>query len=128
MLGPTRRCWPAGGGPKEHTIPEVLIDLREGGQWMTLMRPPDGSEHRVSGLYREIVPPHRLVFTWAWDNDDERGHESMVTVEFEQAPGGTLTRFHQATFKTEDMTHLHNEGWTSCLGGFEEFVAAGNLG
>ena len=114
-------------GPKGCVIPEISIDLREGGEWMTLMREPDGGEHRVSGVYREIVPPRRLVFTWAWDNDGERGHESTVTVEFEAAPGGTLMRFHQATFRTAEMTRLHNEGWTSCLDGFEEFVAAGNL-
>ena len=115
-------------GPKSHTIPEVSLDLREGGAWTTLMRSADGDEYRVSGVYREIVPPSRLVFTWAWETDGARGHETVVTLEFEEAFGGTLMRFHQGMFETDDMTVAHNQGWTSVFEKFDEFIAAGSLG
>ena len=46
------------------------------GAWATTMLNPDGSEHHVDGKYLEIRDPHRLVFTWAWTFDGERGHET----------------------------------------------------
>lgn len=39
------------------------IDLRPGGAFRWLNRAPDGGEgHSFSGIYREIVPPEKLVF------------------------------------------------------------------
>ena len=115
-------------GPKTHTIPEVSLDPKVGGAWMTLMRSPEGTEHRVSGVYREISPPTRLVFTWAWGFDGQRGHETVVTVEFDEVPEGTLMRFHQAAFESPDMTVAHDQGWTSTFEKFADFAAAGGLG
>jgi len=47
----------------------IAIDVRPGGRWRTTMRLSNGSEHTVSGIYRTIEPPKRLVFTWGWDDD-----------------------------------------------------------
>src|SRR6266705_2898847 len=52
-------------GPVGFTTPECQVDLRAGGAWRTVMRAPDGRTHPVSGVYREILPPKRLVITWA---------------------------------------------------------------
>ena len=42
----------------------------------------------VTGIFSVVEPPHRLVFTWAWeDASAARGHESEVSVSFEAAPG-----------------------------------------
>jgi uncharacterized protein YndB with AHSA1/START domain len=44
----------------------------------------------VSGIYRTIERPRRVVFTWGWDDDaGTRGHETEITVTFAPAPGGT---------------------------------------
>lgn len=115
-------------GPKSFTIPEVSIDLREGGAWRTVMRAPSGDLHRVSGVYKEIDPPTRLVFTWAWESDDGRGHESTVTVEFDEVAEGTLMRFHQGIFESPNAAAMHNEGWTSTFDKFADFIAGGGLG
>src|ERR1700745_3408407 len=37
-----------------------------GGAFSARMRSPEGAEHRLRGVYREIVPPERLVFTHCW--------------------------------------------------------------
>jgi glutathione S-transferase len=114
-------------GPESHTIADVSIDLREGGEWMTVMVSPEGDRHHVSGVYLEIVPPRRLVFTWAWTGDGGRGHETTVTVTFEPHPAGTLMHFHQATFAAAEHARLHNQGWTSTFDGFDRFIAGGGL-
>src|SRR5574339_118311 len=67
-------------GPKGITIPVCEMDVRPGGRWLTVMRAPDGSDMTVSGVYREIAAPSRLVFTWAWHEGAKRGHETIVTV------------------------------------------------
>jgi uncharacterized protein YndB with AHSA1/START domain len=51
-------------GPEGHSTPECDMDVRPGGAWRTKLIGPDG-DHIVSGVYREIAPPSRLVFTGA---------------------------------------------------------------
>ena len=54
-------------GPKGFTAPSCEIDLRPGGAWRACIRSPEGTDHRMQGVYREIAPPERLVFTFAWE-------------------------------------------------------------
>ena len=76
-------------GPEGFSILEHDIDARPGGAWTTTMLSPEGTRHVVSGVYREIDRPSRLVFTWRWTQDDGTpGHETEVTVTFEPE-GGT---------------------------------------
>jgi uncharacterized protein YndB with AHSA1/START domain len=42
----------------------------------------EGQWHTAFGVYREIDRPHRLVYTWDWEEDDYRVGETLVTVEF----------------------------------------------
>ena len=101
-------------GPEGFTTPKYTMDVRPGGRWHTTMRRPDGTEHTVSGIYRAIEPPRRLVFTWAWDDDaGMRGHETEVTVTFAPAPGGTRMVLLQQTFADVDGRGRHAHGWGS---------------
>ncbi len=47
-------------------------DVRVGGSFHVGFRGNDGDRHDVSGVYREIVPNEKLVFTWAWRTTPER--------------------------------------------------------
>ena len=78
-------------GPEGFTTPKYTMDVRPGGRWRTTMHSPDGKDHTVSGIYRAIEPPKRLVFTWGWDDAaGMRGHETEITVTFE--PTSSLIR------------------------------------
>ena len=100
---------------------EVSIDLRVGGRYRFVMRGADGEVHRVGGVYREIEPGRRLVYTWAWESTPER--ESLVTVEFNAAGQGTeLVVTHQRFFDS-DARDRHEAGWTGCLGHLENYLA-----
>jgi uncharacterized protein YndB with AHSA1/START domain len=68
-------------GPKGFMVPACVLDVRVGGAWHTVMRSPEGQDHIVSGVYQEITPPERLVFTWGWETEGVRGHETIVTIE-----------------------------------------------
>src|SRR5438874_1750039 len=52
-------------GPKDFTNPVCELDLRPGGGIRIHMRSPDGTIYPMTGVYREIVEPERLVFTSA---------------------------------------------------------------
>ena len=101
-------------GPEGYQIPVHALDIRPGGRWRTTMRTPDGGRRTVSGVYRAIEPPRRLVFTWGWEDDKgARGHETEVTVTFEAAPGGTRLVLRQQSFESKESRDNHGKGWSS---------------
>ena len=101
-------------GPEGFDVPTYALDVRPGGHWRTTMRSPEGRLLTVSGVFRAIDPPSRLVLTWAWDNDaGVRGEETEITVTFEPAPGGTRLKLVQQTFATADARERHSHGWSS---------------
>ena len=74
---------------------------------------PDGEMHDVSGIYREVIPNRKLVYTWAWKTTPER--ESLVTVELRALNGGAEpTRLHEQFFDVEARDR-HQQGWIGCL-------------
>src|SRR5262249_26974154 len=79
------------------TVDRAEIDLRVGSRYRIVYHMPDGEESSVGGVYREVVPNRKLVFTWAWRSTPER--ESLVTVTFEPEGAGTLlTLLHEQFF------------------------------
>jgi len=63
------------------------VDARPGGAWRVEQRAPDGSLHRFSGVYREVVRPTRLVHTFVWDG--RPSEEILVTATFTEHDGKT---------------------------------------
>ncbi len=53
-------------GPPGWTMPVCEIDLRVGGSWRYVWRKSDGEELAMGGIYREVVPPERVVSTERW--------------------------------------------------------------
>jgi len=98
-------------GPPGFTTPLAEVDLRVGGAYRIAMKPPDGEVLYVSGVYREVKPPSKLVFTWAWDEDGAPGHESLVTVLFNERNGATEIVFSHERFKDAESRDNHAEGW-----------------
>lgn len=56
-------------GPQGWSMPVCEIDLRPGGAWRFVWRRSDGTEMEMHGVYREVVPPERLVSTESWGGD-----------------------------------------------------------
>jgi uncharacterized protein YndB with AHSA1/START domain len=73
-------------GPEGWTMPVCEIDLRPGGQWRFVWRKSDGTEMEMRGVYREVVPPERLVNTEAWGGD---WPETTNTTVFTEEGGKT---------------------------------------
>lgn len=100
-------------GPEGVTTPKCQMDVRNGGGWRTTMHMNSGEDHTVSGVYREISPPDHLVMTWGWEEDGQRGHETVIDIKFEPVPDGTKMRFVQSVFQNTEMRDRHQGGWDS---------------
>lgn len=111
--------------PGEMAASNVELDLRVGGAWSITMRNVDGSQHTVSGVYRTIEPPRKLVFTWKWEGVDGLGPErdTELTVTLAAAPGGTRMVLHQRNFETVKARDMHTHGWGLCFDKLELQIA-----
>jgi uncharacterized protein YndB with AHSA1/START domain len=87
-------------GLKAMTMTVCDIDLRPGGAWRYVVAGPDGSEHGFSGVYREIAPPERLVYTEGYEAMP--GHDYLSTLTFDEQQGKTTVTMHLLYKSQED--------------------------
>jgi uncharacterized protein YndB with AHSA1/START domain len=109
-------------GPENAEILRAETDVRVGGRFRIVFRGPDGEEHDVGGVYREVVPNEKLVFTWAWRTTPER--ESLVTVALERDGDGTLLTLMHEQFFDEAARDRHGRGWNETLDKLESYLRA----
>jgi uncharacterized protein YndB with AHSA1/START domain len=96
------------------------IDARVGGRFLVSFS-TDAEYYEVGGVYREVVPNQRLVFSWAWHSTPER--ESLVTVSLKPDGDGTLlTLLHEQLFD-QAARDGHERGWIGSLEKLERFTA-----
>ena len=78
-------------GPPGWTMPTCEIDLWVGGCIRYVWRGPNGETMGMSGVFREVVPPERLVHTELFDEDWQGGGVETTTVFIEAAGKTTVT-------------------------------------
>lgn len=114
--------------PRPWTTPIVELDVRPGGRSRMVMRGPDGSEHDNLGVYLEVVPGQRLVFTDAYTEAWTPSEKPFMTgvIEFEDEGNGTR---YTATARhwTEEDRAGHEQmgfqaGWNAATDQLEALV------
>jgi uncharacterized protein YndB with AHSA1/START domain len=112
------RCWtdPADlvgwWGPTGFAAASVSVDVTEGGAWrIRIHNAADGTDYWASGVYLEVAPPERLVFSFAWDEQGEQREDTLVTIAFADLDGKTEMTFHQAGFVSDASRDGHVGGW-----------------
>jgi uncharacterized protein YndB with AHSA1/START domain len=111
--------WFGPGGPQPVALAE--LDVRVGGRLRVCFGGADGNEHEVRGVYREVVPPRRLVFTWSWPRTTP-DRESLVTIELHKAGRGTELVFTHAQHFDEKVRDGHRRGWTESFVKLEQYL------
>lgn len=107
-------------GPDAGQVALAETDVRLGGRFHVVFSTLDGERHDVSGVYREVQPSRKLVFTWAWKSTPER--ESLVTLLFRPLGSGTeLTMLHEQFFDVAARDR-HEYGWTGSLAKLERYL------
>jgi len=110
-------------------IPLASMDLRVGGKFRIQMKKPDGEFFTAVGVFREVKPPERLVYTWDWEKDgsgaefgEVEGKPSLITVEFLKRGKGTELVLTHSRFATVESRDNHAFGWTRGVESFANFV------
>ncbi len=75
-------------GAKGWNLITCEVDLRVGGRWRFVSQGPDGTTMGQTGVYREIVPPERIVTTELFDDQSYPG-ETLITHVFTENTGIT---------------------------------------
>jgi len=115
-------------GPHRFTNPVCELDLRPGGAILIHMRSPDGIVYPMTGVFQEVVPPERLVFTSAaLDSDGNPMFEVLTTVTFAEEGGKTKqilrARVIKKTAQAAPYLAGMEQGWTQSLERLAAFVS-----
>lgn len=99
----------------------TAFDARPGGTNLMEITTPNGATYKQRVTFREIQPPEKLVFTWAWEKlsasgqkIDEQG-ETLVTVTFQPRGNFTEVFLTHEGFLDAEQREKHNQGWNGCF-------------
>ena len=115
--------------PKPYTTTEAELDVRPGGASRIVMRSPDGQDMPMHGVYLEVVPNEKLVFTDAYLRAWEPSPKPFMTVSLTREDEDGQTRYTaRARHWTAEDRDAHekmgfHEGWGQCLDQLTALVA-----
>jgi uncharacterized protein YndB with AHSA1/START domain len=77
-----------------------------------------GIHGRVArGAFREVVPVHRLAYSFGWEGDDDvPPGSSLIEIDLVDRDGGTLLRMTHSGLPNEAQCVGHDKGWAHYLG------------
>jgi uncharacterized protein YndB with AHSA1/START domain len=114
--------------PRDIEIREgsVAVDARPGGRYTyTMVNPADGVEYPTAGVYREVDPPKRLVFTWASPGDPD-DTAPVITVDLRELDQDrTEMLFHVRGWAGAPGDGYVYDGWDSAFDLLDERLAVG---
>lgn len=101
--------------------PIAEVDLRVGGSIRIVMRDPsDGAESGSTGEYTVVEPPHKLVFTWAWDDDPD--NPQLIELEFSERDGKTTVVMTNSAIPTDGGLKDQARGWHTCYDNLDRLL------
>jgi uncharacterized protein YndB with AHSA1/START domain len=116
--------------PLPYTTPVAELDVRPGGANLIVMRDPQGNDLPNRGVYLEVVPDERLVFTDAYTEAWQPSPKPFMTVilTFEDVGGGKtrytarVRHWTVADRETHEKMGFH-KGWGLCTDQLAALVA-----
>jgi uncharacterized protein YndB with AHSA1/START domain len=93
---------------------EAQFDLRPGGLYLLNVT----GARKARGAFTEVVPVHRLAYSFGWDNsEDVPPGSSLVEIDLaDEPPDGTLLRMTHTGLPNAEQCASHAEGWAHYLG------------
>jgi len=117
--------------PKPWTTPHAELDVRPGGTSLVVMRSPEGQDYPNRGIYLEVIPNEKLVFTDAYTSAWQPSEKPFFTgiVTFEDAGPGRTKYTARALHWTAEARDQHEkmdflEGWGKCAEQLEQLASS----
>ncbi len=122
-------------GPKDFTCPHCEIDLRPGGEYHNAMRSREGMNYWTTGVYKEVVPFEKIVFTDSFA--DDLGHvvpasyygmsetfplALLITVSFEEIDGRTKMTLRHSGLPPGEVQDMSWTGWNESFDKLAEIL------
>jgi len=94
-----------------------------------LVKGVGGGERAARGEFREVVPVHRLAYSFGWEGNEEVPPGStLVEIDLLERDGGTLLRMTHSGLPNAEQRAKHGEGWKHYVGRLAIAAAGGNPG
>jgi len=118
----TREQFQAWIGPAGMDCEVPVLEPQVGGRYEITMRLANGQVIPVSGVFKTIERPRRLVFSWGWNGDPAR--QSVVSLDFIARGARTELVLRQEGLGTVANRDDHGRGWSSALNKLERYLAS----
>jgi uncharacterized protein YndB with AHSA1/START domain len=106
---------------------EAETETHPGGLY--LIKNIGSGDRTARGTFREVVPVHRLAYSFGWEGrDDVPPGSSLVEIDLIDNEGGTLLRMTHSGLPNEEMCASHSEGWAHYLGRLTVAAPGGDPG
>ena len=104
---------------------EATTEVHPGG--MYLLKGVGSATAR--GTFREVVPVHRLAYSFGWEGNEEVSPgSSLIEIDLIEQDGGTLLRMAHSGLPNATTQASHGKGWAHYLGRLTEVAAGRNPG
>ena len=101
----------------------ATADVRVGGRYRyTMTNDETGEQFPTGGVYLEVTPMDRLVFTWG-NPDAPVEHAPVITLTFTPKGDGTVLVFHLRGHHGRPGDGFIYDGWDEALSNFARHLA-----
>jgi uncharacterized protein YndB with AHSA1/START domain len=114
-------------GPEGHDVADCILEPRIGGRFYAELKGPNGAQHRVTGVFKEVRPDDRVAFTWNWLGEDGKPRhpdtDTLVTIDLAEKGAETELTLTHIGFQNDDQQTRHDSGWNSCFVCLDRYLA-----
>jgi len=98
-------------GPRGLTTTIEAFEPRPGGRYRYIQKDREGNEYAFHGVYHEVTPPERIIYTFEFEGLPEKGHVILETNKFDTLPGNRTRLSAQSVFlSVEDRDGMVGSG------------------
>lgn len=117
-----KQWWKPGG----RNLISVEADVKEGGKIKYTFEQVNDSELVVEGVYKEVKPEEKLVYTWNWNLQNAAVEDGQYTlsVDFGKSGDGSKITVHQDKDAKEEGIHPNKDGWEEALNRLAEYLSS----
>jgi uncharacterized protein YndB with AHSA1/START domain len=114
-----------------HDVKYLELDVRPGGRYTMQVETPEGVTYIGRGIFKEVKPPEKLVFTWGWTRSPEdrkeplQKSETVATVELIDRGQKTEMVFTHTNFVHTKELEDTRKGWGGCFDVLEQYLKSG---